>query len=429
MHPQVVMADSSENESELFLEAARVQLRSMKIPLIELPSNSPSKLTWLAKLDSASLATWHKVNIEILIQAAPGTSGNLVRLLKSLVAADFSASAIPHLTIELPNKVDPATAAFLKDFRWPPASAYNPTHVEQLTLRHRIPRNSLTEEESSARFLESFWPANPRYSHVLVLSPQVELSPSFFHYVKYSVLEYMHSNAAVSQQWDSRLFGISLNLPSTHLDATKPFTPHSKKGSSSSDTSFLWQAPNSNAVLYTGPKWVELHAFVSHLLEFQQRAEKKQTPLPSLFSDKLVSKRYPSWLEHALKLSRARGYWTLYPSPNTSGKLAVVHKEMYRAPEEYEKEIKREGSADSTERVLAAGPLLESLPSGGTLPAFDEMPLLLWDGTTTKLTDLDWSAVEYSWELRSAVGGCEKMTPEELSPRPSARDLFCESED
>ncbi|KAK0620384.1 hypothetical protein B0T14DRAFT_567135 [Immersiella caudata] len=430
MHPQAVMVDSSENESELFLEAARVQLRSMKIPLIELPSNGPSKLTWLTKLDSASLASWHKVNIELLIQAAPGTSGNLVRLLKSLVAADFSASAIPHLTIELPNKVDDATSAFLKDFRWPPADAYNPTHVSQLTLRHRIPRNSLTEEESSARFLESFWPANPRYSHVLVLSPQVELSPLFFHYVKYSVLEYMHSNAAVTQQWDSRLFGISLDIPSTHVDASKPFDPPTKKGSSSSDTSsFLWQAPNSNAVLYTGPKWVELHAFVSHLLEFQQTTEKKQSALPSLITNKLVSKRYPSWLEHALKLSRARGYWTLYPSPQTAGKLAVVHNEMYRAPEEYEKEIKREGSVDSVERTLAAGPLLESLPSRGTLPAFDEMPLLLWDGRTTKLRNLDSHAVDYSWEFRRAVGGCEKLMPSELLPRQSARDLFCEKED
>lgn len=31
------------------------------------------------------------------------------------------------------------------------------------------------------RFLESFWPINPKYSHVLVLSPQVEVSPLFFH--------------------------------------------------------------------------------------------------------------------------------------------------------------------------------------------------------------------------------------------------------
>jgi len=127
------------------------------------------------------MIAWHKLSVEILIQASPGTSGNLVRLLKSLATADFSASAIPHLTIELPNYVDAATAAFLETFQWPPAKAHNPTHVKQLTLRHRIPRSSLTEEESSARFLESFWPANPRYSHVLVLSPQVELAPSFFH--------------------------------------------------------------------------------------------------------------------------------------------------------------------------------------------------------------------------------------------------------
>jgi len=124
---------------------------------------------------------WHKLNIEILVQAAPGTSGNLVRLLKSLTAADFSASGTPHLTIELPNDVDAATANFLREFQWPPAKAHNPTNVKQLTLRHRIPRSSVTEEESSVRFLESFWPANPRYSHVLVLSPQVELSPWFFH--------------------------------------------------------------------------------------------------------------------------------------------------------------------------------------------------------------------------------------------------------
>jgi len=244
----------------------------------------------------------------------------------------------------------------------------------------------------------------------------------------------MHSSAAITQQWDSRLLGISLDLPSTHLDATKPFTPPAKKSSSSSDaldsaTSFLWQAPNSNAVLYTGQKWVELHAFVSHLLELQLSAEKQQTSVPSLFTNKLVSKRYPSWLEHALKLSRARGYWTLYPSQLTAGNLAVLHNELYRAPEEYEKEIKRDSAGETTEGLLAAGPLLKSLPSGGTLPPFDEMPLLLWDGKATKLRDLDAHAVDYTWEFRKAVGGCEALTPSELLPKKSARDLFCAKED
>ena len=77
--------------------------------------------------------------------------------------------------------MDHATAEFLKTFQWPPGRAEMPSHPRQLSLRHRIPRSSVTEEESAVRFLESFWPSNPKYSHVLVLSPQAQLSPQFFH--------------------------------------------------------------------------------------------------------------------------------------------------------------------------------------------------------------------------------------------------------
>jgi hypothetical protein len=128
----------------------------------------------------ACLTAWNKVSIDILIQVAPKASGSLIRLLKSLSAADFTACSLPHLTIELPPQVDAPTSKFLETFQWPPAGAYNPTHSRQLTLRHRIPRSGLTVEESSARFIESFWPNNPLHS-VLVLSPQAELSPRFFH--------------------------------------------------------------------------------------------------------------------------------------------------------------------------------------------------------------------------------------------------------
>jgi hypothetical protein len=116
-----------------------------------------------------------------LIHAAPGGSGNIIQLLKSLSAADFSASSIPHLTIELPHDIDRATTEFLSTFQWPPGRFREPSRPRQFTLRHRISHGRLTEEESSVRFLESFWPTSPKYSHVLVLSPQAELSPQFFH--------------------------------------------------------------------------------------------------------------------------------------------------------------------------------------------------------------------------------------------------------
>ena len=115
-----------------------------------------------------------------MIQAPRGASGSLIRLLKSLSAADFTASSVPHLTIELPHQIDPPMATYLQTFEWPPSHVPNPSKIRQLSLRHRIPQHGVNEEESSFRFLESFWPTNSARSHVLVLSPQAEVSPDFF---------------------------------------------------------------------------------------------------------------------------------------------------------------------------------------------------------------------------------------------------------
>ncbi|KAK3318539.1 hypothetical protein B0H66DRAFT_603121 [Apodospora peruviana] len=439
MHPQAVLVDGSSTEQAYFLEAMRSQSPTLGFPVIELPSNSLKHLGWMAKLDSSSLAAWNKVSIDILIHAPPGASGSLIRLLRSLSAADLTTGATPHLTIELPHKLDLPTVQFLETFQWPPVHAHNPGNIRQLTLRHRIPRGSLTEEESSVRFLESFWPTDPRYSHVLVLSPQAEVSPQFFHYIKYAVLEYTRSSNALFQEWDSRLLGISLDLPSTHLDtsatpfeapssttrerdAEKPSVAHH----ADTGSPFLWQSPNSNAVLYMGQKWVELHDLVSRSLDLEH-SRNDVSSLSSFFSDKAVSKRYPSWLEYALKLSRARGYWTLYPSRRMASSLATVHSELYKAPEEYasSEELPKDTKA-VTEIKLADGPLLESLHGGDGLVPVNDMPILLWDGKIADLEKLDEVAAEYAGEFRHAAGGCEKLSPDDLIPQgKSVRDLFC----
>lgn len=121
------------------------------------------------------------MNVDIIIQAPPGGAGSLIRLLRSLSRADFTSLPIPHLTIELPHKVDLATTKFLEKFQWPPRRIGSPSHVNQLSLRRRISRQTMREEESAVRFLESFWPANPHDSHVLVLAPNAEVSPQFMH--------------------------------------------------------------------------------------------------------------------------------------------------------------------------------------------------------------------------------------------------------
>lgn len=125
--------------------------------------------------------------MDIVVHATPNGSGNLKRLLSSLAKSDLGAMAIPQLTIELPNTIEPQVERFLAGFRWPPTQSASSGRPNMLTLRHRIPRQRLTDEESSVRFLESFWPAQTSHSHVLVLSPHTEVSSNFFHCELYPV--------------------------------------------------------------------------------------------------------------------------------------------------------------------------------------------------------------------------------------------------
>merc|ERR1711964_472766 len=101
---------------------------------------------WMNLLDSASLSAWNKVTVDIIIHAQPSASGSLIRLLESLKKADFSSSALPRLTIELPHDIDEPSRRYLERFRWPPI----PDHAtgSLLTLHHRIPQHGLQQKKT-----------------------------------------------------------------------------------------------------------------------------------------------------------------------------------------------------------------------------------------------------------------------------------------
>ncbi|EFQ30578.1 hypothetical protein CGRA01v4_12576 [Colletotrichum graminicola] len=431
MHPQAIIVDGSDDEALPFMKGMRDETRRLNTPLIELPANAWAHLSWLAKLDSASLSVWNQVSVDILIQAPPSGSGSLLRLLKSLGDAEFTAFTIPHLTIELPQDIEPATAEFLETFHWPPPHVHNPGRVQMLSLRHRIPRQRMTEEESTIRFLESFWPTTPRHSHILVLSPQAELAPSFFHYLKFAMLEYRYSRLSTLQKWDQRILGISMASPSTYLDGKADFVePTAENAEHGEGTSYLWQAPNSNAMLIFGDRWIELHGLVSEV-DALQHARGDEPPLEML-AEKEVSKRFPSWLEHVLRLSRLRGYFTLYPSAETAATLAVVHRELYQAPEEYgEEDGEWKKTASLSESAGGFGTLvrtLDTLPNNGSLTAAEDLPLLGWEGDGTDLRHVYQMAVEYMFKWRERVGGCGKAETHSDHIDGTAKDLFCKAD-
>lgn len=373
-----------------------------------------------------------------MIHAQPAASGSLIRLLSSLSKADYFSSAPPRLTIELPYEVDEAATHFLAEsFSWPPSKTPLEGNAQQLILRRRIPQNGLTPEESSIRFLESFWPANRFTSHVLLLSPQAEVSPLYYHYLKYTILEYKYSAAAArSLSSHEDLMGICLDLPSTYLNDTTSFTPppnpESTENAESDGPSFLWGSPNSNAALYFGDKWTELHTFTSHsLLSSSTKSEKR------------ISTTYPSWLEYIQTLSMTRGYSMLYPQLIAGEALATVHNELYLPPEEFSKpnsapEMTIEDddftadpahhlSLQHAETPLARTSLLNMLPADQVLAPLRSMPMLTWDGRPVDREQLVGEAEEFSAQFRKEVGGCKRAVPPKVKLlNVGVEHLFCD---
>ncbi len=453
MKPRVVLIDSAEREDTFFVTGVKDKTRDLGLPLIELPVNAAEHLQWISKLDASSLKTWDDMNIEIFIHSPPESSGSLIRLLKSLESADYFGFPHPRLTIELPNNIDPPTSTFLSNFRWPP---WSHTGNSKLTLRHRLFSSHLDAAQASIRQIESFYPSNVPQSNILVLSPQVELSPLYFHYLVYTLLDYKYSNTALHTS--EGIMGISLERPSTTLSGEDSLSIPEE---ASTKPLFLYQAPNSNAALYFGDKWVELHSFLSNRFAVDKDVQKDgDAAYP-------VSMSYPSWLNYVLELARARGYTMLYPTLSSSETtLATIHTELYHPPEEYTNPTpvasenppsKESPLTASTELVdISQGPRIESptasgsllhllnpklssSDSGGALPALSDLPILSHTGEYLPQgqVSLNQAALNYAEDFARNRGGCnaaggggdeqESKTKKKRPKRKpwSADDLFC----
>ncbi|KAJ5869842.1 hypothetical protein N7455_004783 [Penicillium solitum] len=415
-----------------FGDGAETYSRENGIPHVTL-STASRDLMWIASLDSEALRSWNRVQIEMVVHAPSESSGSLIRLMQSLDAADYLGSA-PSLTIELPQRVDSQLLRFLQHLG-------GLTQLSgRITIRRRIQPHDMDTVESSLRTVESFYPRDPGVTHLLLLSPQTELAPSFYHYLKFAVLNYKQSSRA--KHLFPNMIGISLELPSSKPTADgDSFTPPpiTAEGKEQFLPSFLWQAPNSNAALYFGDAWAEFHSFMAKRLSTPQSAAAPQT--------KLISEKYPAFMEHMLEMIRAKGCYLLYPSfPGIkSSSIATVHNELYQPPEEFEDNNPATPSKESTQvihdpiqpvtggvstglgsiekplsRASTIMPLLEQFSSG--LPDLDALPLLSYDGEELAAAVYTKQTEEYAKQFRTHYGGCIK---DGKIDEPLTDPLFC----
>jgi hypothetical protein len=483
IQPQAVVTGPESVEDGVFTRTIRKSTQNFNIPLIELPDRDQMRfgepvesLSWISRLDSRSLASWKLPRIEVVIQAPTGSSGPLIRLMDRLAKADYTGTTHPALTIELPSEPDSVLQTYLNEFKWPPdAIAREASHF---TIRRRIKIPTVTPEEASVRFVESFYPTHKEHSHVLILSPYADVNRLYFQALRYYVLTYRYS---MSRSAYPQVMGISLDMPTLHLNGTEGFDPPDmsalegftvsgiKPAGKSVRPPYLWQAPSATAVLYFGEPWKELHSFLSlRLAKFHSQTKPKQ-------KHKLVGTHMPAWSEYVLEFMRARGYAILYlGTQRLDQALAWTRPEAHHGPEEFHRTHLDEDDSASGEPTKpveegkplivdgpflppdldapaakekhdraaagrsgggAAGPTLpldSMLPFRGTDPPLAELPFLGPDGTRVRLRDVPAAGRREAESFRRELGGCPSAasSPATAGKRRvvvpgSAEDLFC----
>ncbi|TKA71620.1 hypothetical protein B0A49_03023, partial [Cryomyces minteri] len=262
--------------------------------------------------------------------------------------------------------------------------------------------------------------------------------------------------SAYSAATSDSLLGIALDVPSTHLNGSTPLTipttadmhDGGKYQTAPADTSapFLWQAPDADAALYFGDKWVQLHAFLAARIAAQHDAA---TTAPPPQRTKQIAPTQPAWMEYALELMRARGWSVLYPAMPAPNALATVHTDLYQPPEEFARSPEsRVGTTTASEELpdasepflpapsapaaspqpeppllSATRPLHALLPFAADLPELAHLPLLSHTGTLLSPGDSDTAASAFAAAFRKEIGGCA------AGGKGRERGLFCRGDE
>lgn len=372
LKPSVVVIDQQQASNTRFKMALQDKLNSLWTPLSILPNDALTSMSWITSLDGKGLTLMNQNQIDIIIRPYKESAGSLIRLLESIKSAHYAGLPLPRITVELPHTVDPFALHYIENFRWLHDS---PKSESKLILRRRIDNGKLSPALATLRTLESFYPPTTPNSHVLILSPDVELSPSYLQYLYFLTLTYKYGSSG--KRITGSLMGISLDLPSYSLDNQTPFLA-SAINPPQSQPLLLHQTPSSIATLYFGDHWVELQNYIS--LRLRHDPDLTQTINNSPESKISPTHPHPAWLKPAQELMRARKTYILYPSFATSPdkKLLTIHTESTQAPEEFWKDP----NPNSQSQASASDTINNHIP----LPPLDDSDsdstVLIADGPT-----------------------------------------------
>ncbi|KAL5990612.1 hypothetical protein ACLOJK_011515 [Asimina triloba] len=287
-----------------------------------------------------------RISINIITQ---NRAPSLQRLLKSLNEAYYLGDEIP-LTFNMDSRVDEKTIKLVSSFEWP----HGPK-----TLRRRIIQGGLIRAVS-----ESWYPSS-NDDFGLLLEDDIELSPYYYLWIKYSLLAYHYDPQIALPE----LASISLYTPRIvevvkerpKWNATDFFrTKHP-------NTPYLHQLPCSWGAVFFPKQWREFYVYMN--MRFTEDAKQNPVQIPKSRTNGWQA----SWKKFLIDMMYLRGYVSLYPNFPMQQSFSTNHMEP-GAHISAKDNVVRHDKADF-EVPLLKDDFMRLLP-GGKLPPASRLPVL-----------------------------------------------------
>lgn len=281
------------------------------------------------------------------------------------------------------EKSDGLTAKFVNNLQW---------SIGSKQIRHRI-----STVHPMQVFAEAWYPSSD-HEYAVMLDDRVELSKSFYIWIKYNLLKYRYSETTNKQ-----IFGVSLYSPRI-IDTD----PSGRLLLQSTTSPYLLQVPCSSGSLYFPQHWREFHDYITARLT-DQAIVKRGSGNKHLFKDSLltVSKTnrwINSWRKYFDEMIYMRGYVMLYPSIHSS--YSTLYLNLNK---------KQKAMYPSVDKLYNV-PLSRTLPT--SLPDVQDLPVLDLHGKSSDINTL----ISKGLKLQRKFSACE---PRNTTNQYDASDMLC----
>ncbi|CAG8522497.1 17655_t:CDS:2 [Acaulospora morrowiae] len=368
---------------------------------IVIPLKEVEYLMWLADLPIEALKHWNtpKIQLQVITQDRPDS---LARLIRSLNSSYYFGDSTP-LTINMDRKADPVTIEYCKTLRW---------NNGRKNVRHRIVQGGLM-----AAVVESYYPVDDN-DYAILLEDDVELSPFYYSWTKYSILKYRYGT---NRTLVGRMYGVSLystRVSELHLTGRQPFNPSSSFEGTNypSYSPYLGQVPCSWGAAFFPEVWREFHRYFIARLEDWNGLRVQNITVPESRSNKWSN----SWKRFFIELVYLRGYVMLYPNYEKFQSLSTNHAEV--GAHIHFSNKKSHVNDIFHVPLMKKNDLLRGLP-GGKLPEYSDLPTMDLLGNLVPGGEL----VQRGRSLHHEISQCPPGEYDE--PIYDPQDLLCIDEE